>query len=331
MFFLYSLLPFFSCIAFIQGFVIKTPLFVSSTKLFNSLSVETPRSIESKTTDFQGYPTNYQVSKPENTNAEVAILLIHGFGSSSYHWRDNIPTLSEKYDTYAIDLIGFGNSAKPSILNYTVSLWSEQVIEFIDCVIQKPCILVGNSLGGYIALYTAASSSSNIKGVIPINPVIISRSYPKIRLPPLFNLFSSKSIIKGYFHLTRQRPSIQCLFKILYPVFPERVDNLIIDSIENPSKNVNASDIFYGIVKENIISQTIFIEDIIENLDPKIPISIIYGTKDPWIPRCAIDYFMKLSPNAEISRVPAGHCPQDEIPEIVNPIILSFMTNLIKK
>ena len=322
MFIFHSLLPFFSCIAFIQGFVIKNLMFGSSMNRLHSLS------IESKTTDFRSYPTSYQVSKPENTHSEVAILLIHGFGSSSYHWRDNIPALSENYDTYAIDLIGFGKSAKPATLNYTVSLWCEQVTEFIDCVIQKPCIIVANSLGGYIALYTAAYSSSNIKGVIPINPVIISQSYSKIRLPPIFNWFSTKSIIKGYFHLTKQRPSIQCLFKMLYPVFPERVDDSLIDSIENPSKHPNASDVFYGIVKENIMSQTVFIEDIVENLDPKIPVSIIYGTKDPWIPGCAINYFMKLSPNTQIFRVPAGHCPQDEIPEIVNPIIESFMTNV---
>ena len=290
--FYYILFYHFFHIAFIQGFVIKNPLFVSSTKLFNSLSIETPRSIESKTTDFRSYPTSYQVGKPENTNSEVAILLIHGFGSSSYHWRDNMPALSEKYDIYAIDLIGFGTSVKPTILNYTVSLWSEQVTEFIDRVIQKPCIIVGNSLGGYIALYAATSPSLNnkIKGVIPINPVIVSRSNLNIRVPKIF----TKSIIKGYFQIMKQKQSIHYFFRLLYPIFPERVDDLLIDSIENPSKNINASDIFYSIVKENIINPSIFIEDIVENIPDEIPISMIYGTKDPWISRCSIDYFLHL-------------------------------------
>ena len=37
---------------------------------------------------------------------------------------------------------------------------------------------------------------------------------------------------------------------------------------------------------------------------------------------------VKLRPNTKVIDVPAGHCPQDEIPEIVNPIIQSFMTTL---
>jgi pimeloyl-ACP methyl ester carboxylesterase len=308
-----------------QGFVIKCPIFVSSIDLSIPLLL-----LETKTVEFQGYSTKYQEKLAKKPKSEVAILFIHGFASSSYHWRYNIPSLSENYDTYAIDLIGFGFSAKPKDILYTVPLWCDQVTEFIDRVIQKPCILVGNSLGGYIALYAASSPVYNkkIRGIITINPVIISRSNPKVRLPQIFGWFASKSVIKGYFHLMKQQQSIRYFFRMLYPIFPDRVDDLLIDSIEYPSKNTNASDVFYGIVKENIMNPTIFIEDIVENLDSKIPISIIYGTKDPWISPYTIDYFIKLLPKTILFEVSAGHCPQDEIPEIINIIIESFMTNL---
>ena len=43
----------------------------------------------------------------QKTNQErPALLLLHGFGASSYHWRDNIDTLSQNYDVYALDLVG---------------------------------------------------------------------------------------------------------------------------------------------------------------------------------------------------------------------------------
>ena len=320
LFYSFLIIPF---LTFIRGFVIKNPLFVSSIELSKPLSIET------NILGFRGYPTSYQVQKAKTPNSKVAILFIHGFASSSYHWRYNLPAFSENYDTYAIDLIGFGTSAKPANLNYTVSLWSEQVTEFINCVIKKPCILVGNSLGSVISLHASTSPSLNnkIKGVIPINPVIISRSNPNIRVPQIFGWFSSKSIIKGYFNIMKRRQSIRYFFNILYPVFPENVDDLLIDSIENPSKHPNASDVFYGIVKENIMNPTVFIEDIVENVSKDIPILLIYGTRDPWIPRCNIDYFLQLRPTTQILEVSAGHCPQDEIPEIINPIIESFMTN----
>jgi pimeloyl-ACP methyl ester carboxylesterase len=186
-------------------------------------------------------------------------------------------------------------------------------------------------LGGYISLYTASKPNKRIKGIIPINPVIISRLYPNIRLPQIFGWFTTKAIIKGYFHIMKQRHSIRYFFNILYPVFPEKVDDLLIDSIENPSKEKNASDVFYRIVKENIADPTIFIEDILEKVSKDFPILLIYGTRDPWISSCAIDYFMKLRSNTYRFDVHAGHCPQDEIHEIINPIIQSFMTSLEKK
>lgn len=41
------------------------------------------------------------------------IVLVHGFGLSSFHYRRNIPILAKNYKVYAIDLLGFGKSSKP--------------------------------------------------------------------------------------------------------------------------------------------------------------------------------------------------------------------------
>ena len=58
------------------------------------------------------------------------LLLIHGFGASIGHWRKNIPFLAEQgYRVFALDLLGFGDSAKPS-LDYTLELWQQQIKDF---------------------------------------------------------------------------------------------------------------------------------------------------------------------------------------------------------
>ena len=52
---------------------------------------------------------------------------------------------------YAIDLLAFGASAKP-IMEYTVELWQDLVVDFLAEFVDAPAVLVGNSLGSLIAL-----------------------------------------------------------------------------------------------------------------------------------------------------------------------------------
>ena len=53
--------------------------------------------------NFLNYPIHTVSAKPEQTSKECAILLIHGFGASTDHWRFNIPVLSTKYEVHAMD------------------------------------------------------------------------------------------------------------------------------------------------------------------------------------------------------------------------------------
>ena len=88
------------------------------------------------------------------------ILLVHGFGASTDHWRFNIPVISQNYEVHAIDLIGFGRSAKPSDLDYGGELWKEQIVAYVKERIKKPTVIIGNSLGGYAALAAGAIAAA---------------------------------------------------------------------------------------------------------------------------------------------------------------------------
>lgn len=76
-----------------------------------------------------------------------AIVFIHGFGTDSYTWRNNIPALSRYFRLYVPDLIGFGNSDKPET-NYCRPFFTEQIHQFLRSLkIAKPT-LIGASWGG---------------------------------------------------------------------------------------------------------------------------------------------------------------------------------------
>ena len=81
--------------------------------------------------NFLNYPIHTVSANPEQTSKNFAILLIHGFGASTEHWRCNIPVLSKKYEVHAMDLLGFGKSPKPQDVEYSGSLWKDQVLSLI--------------------------------------------------------------------------------------------------------------------------------------------------------------------------------------------------------
>ena len=112
--------------------------------------------------------------------SKIAILLIHGFGASKDHWRFNQKYIGSIVPCYSIDLIGFGESSQPyaellyekktaNSFKYCFDQWSQQIIDFCDQVIEKPVILVGNSIGGVIALNASKSSSCRSSGVVLID------------------------------------------------------------------------------------------------------------------------------------------------------------------
>ena len=105
------------------------------------------------------------------TNEEKgpAILLIHGFGASTTHWRHNLPVLGKQYEVHALDLLGFGKSSKPSGLAYGGQLWRDQIVAYVKENIGRPTILVGNSLGGYAALASGAALGPEAAGVVLLN------------------------------------------------------------------------------------------------------------------------------------------------------------------
>jgi len=86
------------------------------------------------------------------------LLLVHGFGASTDHWRKNVAGLQENFEVWAIDLLGFGRSAKPDLV-YSGDLWRDQLHDFITEVIGQPTLVVGNSLGGYACLSVPTTRS----------------------------------------------------------------------------------------------------------------------------------------------------------------------------
>ena len=134
------------------------------------------------TWQWRGWPCHWRVSGPD---AGPALLLLHGFGAASGHWRHCAPRLADQgWRVYSLDLLGFGQSAQPA-RPMDNRLWALQVCAFLDQVVQEPTVVIGNSLGGLTALTAAVLAPNRVRAVVaaPLPDPALIQPLPKRRAP----------------------------------------------------------------------------------------------------------------------------------------------------
>ncbi len=102
-------------------------------------------------------------------NSHDSLLLLHGLGASADRWAFASPMLDGHFNLIIPDIIGFGYSAKPNV-DYTMDLFSDFVLGFLDSLKMPRTHILGSSMGGQIALEFAARSSSRVNKLVLVSP-----------------------------------------------------------------------------------------------------------------------------------------------------------------
>ena len=277
--------------------------------------------LQNQTWMWRGQAINYQ----QSGNTGPALVLIHGFGASVGHWRKNIPALAENHRVFALDLLGFGKSAKPAPgepLPYDFDTWGAQVVEFLQQVVGEPAFLVGNSIGGVVALQAAVMNSEQSKGVVLLDCALRQISDRKLHTQPpmrrlgrplLKKVLRNRALVHWLFAQIARPARIRAVLRTAYGN-PDAVTDELIELLLEPAREPGAADVFWAFINN-------FDGPLPEDLLPQLtcPALILWGTADPWEP-IALGQSLANFPSVEafIPLEGAGHCPQDEIPEVVN-------------
>ena len=275
--------------------------------------------------------------------APMAVLLIHGFGANTNHWRFNQPVLADLAPTYAIDLLGFGRSDQPRArlkheppndmaVHYGFDLWGQQVADFCREVIDKPVILVGNSIGGVVALRAAQLLGPDLcKRVVLIDCAQRLMDDKQLATQPawmgwirplLKTMVSQRWLSTALFRNAARPGVIRSVLKQAYPS-GQNIDDELVDLLYQPTKRQGATEAFRGFI--NLFDDHLA-PQLMENLN--IPVDLIWGEKDPWEPIAEAKNWKSTFPCIESMNVinQAGHCAHDEAPNEVNLVL----TKLIK-
>ena len=100
-----------------------------------------------------------------------AMLMVHGLGGNALNWMAVGPELAQQYHAIAIDLAGFGQTPLYD-RSATVGANAELVQKFIEKVIGEPVVLMGNSMGGHIAILVAADHPHSVSECILVDPAV---------------------------------------------------------------------------------------------------------------------------------------------------------------
>ncbi|MCB9134345.1 MAG: alpha/beta hydrolase [Anaerolineales bacterium] len=102
------------------------------------------------------------------------VILVHGVGGSLHHWDYLLPELvAEKYATYALDLLGHGESAKPAnqASGYHIDAIYAHLANWISRLdLHTAPILVGHAMGAYLALIYAMRNPGKVRGMVLVSP-----------------------------------------------------------------------------------------------------------------------------------------------------------------
>jgi pimeloyl-ACP methyl ester carboxylesterase len=290
---------------------------------------------------FGSLETAYLHLAPATAANDGAVVFVHGFGACKEHWRHNLPALAQSLPCYALDLIGFGASSKPpsmlegesadaEAVRYCVDFWAEQVERFVQDVVQQPVQLIGNSIGGVVALAAAERlerSGHSVRQVIlvdcaqrSIDEKRVAEQPPMRRLgrPLLKSLMRQRWLTNRLFASLARPGVIRKVLEIAYPT-KQGVDDRLVELLLAPTRDAGAAESFRGFI--NLFDDRLA-PDLLAEM--QIPVRMLWGARDPWEPLQEAQRWASTYPDTIRELVVLdglGHCPHDEAPEQVNPVL----------
>jgi pimeloyl-ACP methyl ester carboxylesterase len=247
--------------------------------------------------------------------AEKAVLLIHGFPTSSHLWRNLAPLLATRYRTIVVDLLGYGTSSKSGESDLTIEAQAKYLGELLDELnVEGDLAVIGHDIGGGVAQLLAFAGRASAAVLIdsisldswPIEGVkMIQESDPADATAEFADTLVRMAIDLGISH--KERLTDELLDGYAAPFTGEG----------GPQALVRAAR---GIDGVGLVGS----EEKLAAIGPNL--LVLWGEDDPYQEEELALRFSDLVPDATVAILPGcSHFLTEDAPDTVGPLIYEWL------
>ncbi len=304
----------------VLGAVLVGPFLVPVPPLKNTVLPEQLADSDSHFLDVKGIKLHYK----QQGEGERTLVLLHGFGASTFSWREVLMPLAETSTVVAFDRPGFGLTERPmpesweAFNPYTPQAQPLLTVGLMDALDVDKAVLVGNSAGGTVSVLTALEYPERVQALILVDPAIYTHGRRSGLLHWLFNTPQMRHL--GPL-LARRIQDWGIEFGRSAWHDPDKIPDNFWEGYTKPLRADNWDRALWEMTRAREPS------NLAARLDElQLPVLVITGDDDRIVPTEQSIRLAEELPDAELVVIPeCGHIPQEECPEVWLAAVEDFL------
>jgi pimeloyl-ACP methyl ester carboxylesterase len=246
------------------------------------------------------------------------VLLLHGWPTSSYLWRDVMPKVAQANRVIALDLPGFGGSDKPTDAAYDFAFFESAIDAFLEALGVDQLALGVHDLGGPVGLHWAAGSPGRLTRLALLNTLV----YPEFS-EAVIAFITACSTPASRDWLTSPE-GLEAAMR-LGLADPSRLTAASLAAVQAPFAGEDARR---ALAAAGIGVELRGFQEIAAWLPTvEVPVRVVYGEQDQILPDIAetVARVQRDVPHAVVTALPdCGHFLQEEAGEQIGDLLAAF-------
>ncbi len=269
---------------------------------------------------FIDVPTEIGTISTTQAGAGPPVVLLHGLGATKVSFLPTVGALAERHRVIAIDLPGFGDSVKPLAAPYDAPFFARSVVGLLDSLGLERASLIGNSMGGRVALEVGLSHPERVNRLVLLTPAVAWLR--QRQFAPLLRLVRPEL---GLLQLA-PRPVVEPIVRRMIPGAEHGWTAAGVDEFLRSYLEPRGRAAFYAAARSIYLDEPHGPDGFWTRLAGlQAPSLFVWGRQDQIVPAAFARHVRAALPAARQLELDCGHVPQIERPTVVHDAIARFL------